>query len=86
MTVASSVGSRTRGSRSILITGEKFSPRGKGMAVTDERLMELMETTVVLPDPVPEPVVRDHGPVVVITERGEARLQRWAKHRLNRWR
>ena len=56
------------------------------MAVTDERLMELMETTVVLPDPVPEPVVRDHGPVVVITERGEARLQRWAKHRLNRWR
>ena len=56
------------------------------MTVTDERLMELMETTVVLPDPVPEPVAQDHGPVVAITERGEARLQRWAKYRLNRWR
>ena len=56
------------------------------MTVTDERLMELMETTVILPDPVPEPVVRNHGPVVAITERQVVKLQRWAKHRLNRWR
>tara|TARA_R100001244_G_scaffold57828_1_gene48933 strand:+ start:1669 stop:1890 length:222 start_codon:yes stop_codon:yes gene_type:complete len=54
--------------------------------ISDKKLLEMMTNTRVLPDPVPEPVVRDHGPVVAITERGEARLQRWANHRLNRWR
>ena len=54
--------------------------------ISDKKLLEMMTNTRVLPDPVPEPVVRDHGPVVAITERGEARLQRWSKYRLNRWR
>ena len=54
--------------------------------ISDKKLLEMITNPRVLPDPVPEPVVRDHGPVVAITERGEAKLQRWAKYRLNRWR
>ena len=56
------------------------------MAVTDKQLMELMDNTEVRPDPVPEPVTQNHGPIVPITERQVAKLQRWAEYRLNRWR
>ena len=54
--------------------------------ISDKKLLEMMTNTRVLPDPVPEPVAQDHGPIVAITERQEAKLQRWAKYRLNRWR